>query len=110
MYIINFSDTLLAMAVILFLIGLLMLLLGIFVLITRAMSRDMRAISAHTAKLAGKGITDDMSGMVGNASALMASLTSMVKTAAGIGIFLTISGMILMGTGYWMLLQVDWPI
>lgn len=110
MYIINQADTLLVIGMILFLIGLLTLILGVFVLITRAMSRDLRTLSAHTARIGSKGIADDMAGLVGNASALMTSLTSMVKTAAGIGIFLTMSGMLLMGAGYWVLTQVNWPI
>lgn len=110
MYIINQSDTLLAIGLILFMIGLLTLLLGLFVLIMRAMSKDMRALSAHTARIASKGIAEDMAGLVGNASTLMTSLTSMVRTAAGIGIFMTIAGMLLMGGGYWVLIQVNWPL
>ena len=53
------------------------------------MSRDVSALSAHTAKLAHKGIAEDMAGLVGNASALMTALSQMVRTAAGVGIFLT---------------------
>ena len=110
MYIINQTDTLLTIASILFAIGLLTMVLGLFVLITRAMSRDMSAISAHTARIASKGIADDMTALVGNTSALMSSLTTMVKTAAGIGIFLTVTGMLLMGAGYWVFAQIQWPV
>lgn len=110
MYEINLSDTLLAMAALLFFIGVFCLIMGIFVLLTRAMSKDMRALSAHTAKLARKGIAEDLSGLVGNASTLMAALSQMVRTAAGVGIFLTTIGMGLMAAGYWILLQVNWPI
>ncbi len=110
MYEINLSDTLLAMAALLFFIGVLCLIMGIFVLLTRAMNKDMRALSAHTAKLARKGIAEEMSGLVGNASTLMTALSQMVRTAAGVGIFLTTIGMGLMAAGYWILLQVIWPI
>jgi hypothetical protein len=110
MYIINQTDTLLAIASILFAIGLLTMVLGLFVLIVRAMSKDMRAISAHTARIASKGIAEDMTALVGNTSSLMSSLTSMVKTAAGIGIFLTVAGMLLMGAAYWIFMQIQWPL
>ena len=110
MYAISLSDTLMLMAAILFFIGLICLIMGIFVLITRAMSRDLSALSAHTAKLARKGIAEDMSGLVGNASALMTALSQMVRTAAGVGIFLTTIGLGMMAAGYWIVLQVTWPI
>jgi hypothetical protein len=110
MYAISLSDTLLLMAAILFFIGLICLIMGIFVLITRAMSRDVSALSAHTAKLARKGIAEDMAGLVGNASTLMTALSQMVRTAAGVGIFLTTIGLGMMASGYWIVLQVNWPI
>ena len=110
MYAINLPDTLLAMAVALFLLGMCSLVMGIFVLITKVMNREISALSAQTAKLARKGITEDISGLVGNASTLLAAMTSMVRTAAGIGIFLTTLGLGMMAAGYWMVLQVEWPI
>ena len=110
MYEINLSDTLLAMAALLFFIGVLCLIIGIFVLLTRAMNKDMRTLSAHTARIAQKGIAEDLSGLVGNASTLMTALSQMVRTAAGVGIFLTTIGMGLMAAGFWILLQVNWPV
>lgn len=110
MYAINLSDTLLVMAAVLFFIGVSCLIMGIFVLITRAMSRDVSALSAHTAKLARKGMAEDMAGLVGNASTLMTALSQMVRTAAGVGIFLTTIGLGMMAAGYWIILQVNWPI
>ncbi len=110
MYAISLSDTLMVMAALLFFIGVFCMIMGIFVLITRAMSRNVNALSAHTAKLAGKGITEDMAGLVGNASALMTALSQMVRTAAGVGIFLTTIGLGMMAAGYWIVLQVEWPV
>jgi hypothetical protein len=110
MYAINLPDTLLAMAAALFLLGMCSLVMGIFVLITRVMNKDISTLTAQTSKLARKGIAEDMAGLVGNASALLAAMTSMVRTAAGIGIFLTTLGLGMMAAGYWMVLQVEWPI
>lgn len=110
MYAITLSDTQMVMAAILFSIGVICMIMGVLVLITRAMSRNMSALSAHTAKLASKGITEDMAGLVGNASALMTALSQMVRTAAGVGIFLTTIGLGMMAAGYWIVLQVEWPV
>ncbi|MQC26107.1 MAG: hypothetical protein DWG76_01475 [Chloroflexi bacterium] len=110
MYAINLPDTLLAMAAALFLLGAVSLVLGVFVLITRVMNREISTLTAQTAKLARKGITEDMSGLVSNASTLLTSMTQMVRTAAGIGIFLTSLGLGMMAAGYWMVLQISWPL
>jgi hypothetical protein len=110
MYIINQSDTLLIMASALFFLGMCVLALGIFVLITKAMGKNVSILSAQTAKLAQKGITEDMAGLVGNASALMSSLNDLVKTATGIGIFLAVLGLGLMTSAYWIITQINWPI
>jgi hypothetical protein len=110
MYIINQSDTLLIMAAALFFLGMCVLALGIFVLITKAMGKNVSVLSAQTAKLAQKGIAEDMAGLVGNASALMNSLNDLVRTATGIGIFLATLGLSLMSAAYWIVTQISWPI
>jgi hypothetical protein len=49
-----------------------------------------------------------MSNLVGSASALLTGVQQLVKTAAGVGIFLTTLGLALMAGGYWIVLQVNW--
>lgn len=110
MFALNLPDTLLLMAAALFLLGMCSLVMGIFVLITRVMNKEVSTLSAHTAKLARKGITEDIAGLVGNASALVDAMNQMVRTAAGIGIFLTVIGLGMMAASYWMVLQVEWPV
>lgn len=110
MYMINQSDTLLIMGVALFFLGICTLIIGVFVLINKAVGKNVSVLSAQTAKLAQKGLTEDMAGLVGNASALMTSLNELVRTATGIGVFLAILGLGLMGSAYWIILQINWPI
>ena len=43
-----------------------------------------------------KGIADDLSGLVDNASNLMAATTNLIQTTKGIGVFLIISGSLFM--------------
>ena len=65
---------------------------GIFVLIKKTFSKEVEVIANQMAKLAQKGIADDVSGLVGNASSLIDSLNQLTKTASGIGIFLVLIG------------------
>jgi hypothetical protein len=82
----------------LFLLGTVTLVTGIVVLLTRTMGNDLRAITKQTSQLAQKGLIDDLSGLVGNASALLTATSQMVRTTAGIGILLIILGLLQIGT------------
>lgn len=86
--------------VLVFLLGMGTFALGVFVLVSRAMSRDIHRVAAHTARLAQKGIVEDASGLVGNASALVTALTKLVQTTAGAAIFLIILGLSIMYFAY----------
>ncbi|HFC10513.1 MAG TPA: hypothetical protein ENJ54_11785 [Chloroflexi bacterium] len=79
-----------------FLLGMATFVMGVFVLVARAMNRDIQRVAAHTARLAQKGLVEDASGLVGNASALVSALTRLVQTTAGVGIFLIVLGLALM--------------
>lgn len=108
MYEINQTDTLLLMAAALFFLGMCTLTMGLFVLVTRTMNKDIKNISTTASKMVQKGITDEMTGLVANASALLETVSQLVKTAAGIGIFVTALGLGMMAAAYWIVLQVNW--
>jgi hypothetical protein len=108
MYLISLRDVLLIMAASLFLLGITTFSLGVFVLVARAMGRDINAITTQAKKLALKGLAEDVAGLVGNTSALLSTLTQLVRTAAGIGVFLICLGLALMGTSLWIILQINW--
>jgi hypothetical protein len=57
-----------------------------------------------------KGIAEEVTGLVTSASELVASLNQLVKTANGVGVFLMILGIAMMGSGYWIILQIEWTI
>jgi hypothetical protein len=69
---------------------------GLFVLIRKTFTKEIEVIADQMTKLAQKGIADDVSGLVGNASSLIDSLNQLTRTASGIGIFLVLIGCILM--------------
>lgn len=107
---ISYNQVISLMAASSFLMGMVTFMLGVFVMVFRAMGRDMRNLSTQTKTLAQKGIAENISGLVGNASVLLNAMQSLVKTAAGIGIFLTIVGLSLLATSYWLFTQVTWPL
>jgi len=106
MFSMTVNDFLLSMAAALVVMGVIILGVGVYVLVSKMMGNDIRSIANQTAKLAQKGITEDLSGLVGNARTLIDSLNEMVKTAAGVGVFLVLMAIALMGGAYALVMQI----
>jgi len=96
----------LIMAVILFGLGILTSITGVIILATRAAGRDIRTLANQTTQLAQKGLAEDVAGLVGNASALLEAMNKLVRTTAGVGVFLTLFGLVLMALATWLTLQI----
>ena len=101
---INLQDIQLIMAGGMFLLGIGTFLTGILILVAGSWWRDLRTLTAQTTRIAQKGLAEEISGLVGNASALLTSINEMVHTTTGIGVFLTITGLILMSITFWLVL------
>jgi len=95
-------DIVFVLAASLTILGVLSIGAGIILLVTRASSRAIQRIANQTAKLAQKGLAEDVAGLVGNASSLMDALNQLVRTSAGIGIFLVIIGFIMLISAFLM--------
>ncbi len=89
-----------------FLLGVITCLAGVAILVSGAWGRDLRAITDQTARLAQKGITEEIAGLVGNASTLLTALNEMIRTSTGIGVFLTLAGATIMAVSCWFLFQL----
>ncbi len=59
----------------LFLLGMGTFICGILILAFRASSSDVKSLASQTAKLAQKGIAEDVAGLVGNASDLVDAMS-----------------------------------
>jgi hypothetical protein len=90
----------------LFLLGMFSFLAGLFILATRTASIDVKTLATQTARLAQKGMAEDVAGLVGNASTLLDSLNQLVRTTRGVGMFLALLGMFLMGLACWFAVQI----
>lgn len=103
----NIFDIKLLMVVGLFVLGVITLLTGILLLVTRSAGKEVRTLATQTAKLAKKGIAEDVAGLVGNASNLLSATNELVRTSAGIGVFLAVLGFVLMAGAIWLVLQIS---
>lgn len=100
------SDFMLTMGIALLLAGLVFLGIGCFVLVKKILGRELQTIADQTSKLAQKGLTEDVTGLVGNARSLIDSLNSLIKTQAGVGVMLLLLGILLLGGAYALVLQI----
>lgn len=102
----NIPNFILTLATGLTLLGMISIVIGIIILVSRSIGKDIQTIANQTTSMAEKGIAEDISGLVGNASVLLNSLESLIKTTSGIGIFLIFLGILLIASAYWMITQV----
>ena len=100
------DQLMLLMAISLFTLGLLGVIIGITILVTRTASKEVRTLATQTTRLAQKGLSDDIVGLVGNTSALLEALNALVRTTAGIGVFITIVGLLMMVASGWFAYQL----
>jgi hypothetical protein len=102
----NIDEAFMWMATIVFSIGVAVLLAGIIILIVQASGRNVKSVTESVSKLAQRGITEDVAGLVGNASSLMTSMNDMVRSTSGIGVTLVITGGALIAAAYFIFLQL----
>lgn len=93
-------DFQITMATILLILGFAVLVISIFILTRQALGQDIQTIASQTTRIAEKGITENIAGLVGNASALINALHDLSKSRTGIGIFLVFLAIILLTTAY----------
>ncbi|MHC1770718.1 MAG: hypothetical protein AB9907_03105 [Flexilinea sp.] len=91
----NVQNAMLITGIALLVIGGISLISGIVILISKVFSKDIKEIQEQAAKLAAKGVTDDISGALGNASFLVKELNAMIETGRGIGVVLICTGALL---------------
>ena len=90
-----------------FILGCMCVLLGIFVLVSRGYSKEIRALATHSARLGRKGMAEEVTGLVNSASELVGALNSLVKTASGAGLFLILMGVGMIAASYWVVEQIQ---
>jgi hypothetical protein len=106
MFTMSIDTFILIIAACLFLLGVFSVAIGMIILVSKVMGGDLKEIAKQTARLAQKGVAEEVAGLVGNASSLLDAVNQMVRTASGVGIFMVLIGFPLIILGYYLLLQV----
>jgi hypothetical protein len=98
-------------AVLLLLLGIGTFIAGIVVLVYRVAGRHLRTLATQTTRLAQKGITEEVAGLVGNAASLLDSVNQLLRTTAGVGVFLSFLGLLMIAAACWLAIQLYpvWP-
>jgi hypothetical protein len=105
MFSLSIQETLTIIVIAMAVLGVISLAAGIFVLFRKVMGDELKVIANQTVRLAQKGISEEIAGLVGNASSLLEALNQLVKTTTGVGVFLTLIGFILMVAAYYLGVQ-----
>ena len=96
------NDVMLMIAISLAALGVISIVAGIFLLVARSAGKSVDTIANQATRLAQKGLAEEVAGLVGNASALVDAVNQLVRTSAGIGIFLVVFGFIMLFVAFWM--------
>lgn len=99
-------DLMLIIIATLFCIGVLSTIAGIIILITKSIGKEVSTIAVQTTRLAEKGIAEDIAGLVGNASSLLEAINQLVINTAGVGVFLTLFGLLMIAAAGILTLQI----
>ena len=100
------TEVLTIFAIAFFLLGSFILLAGIIILVRCTMGKEIRTLATQTNRLAQKGILDGISGLVGNATTLLNATNQLVRTTAGIGVFMVFVGLALIGISLFILTKI----
>ena len=90
----------LSLAFALMLFGMVFLIAGLWKLLAREFMPAARALAAQSARLSAKGLTDDISRVVDSAARLSESVNDLIRTSAGVGVFLIIVGIFFIAGSY----------
>ena len=93
---VDLNEIFIVLIAILFSLGGATFIAGIVILAISAASQGVKNLSTQVTNLAQKGIAEDIAGLVGNAANFINGLNHLTKTRAGIGVFLTVLGLLMM--------------
>ncbi len=93
-----------AMALVLFVLGIIAFLSGLSTMLASEYRNTMRTLSAQSGKLGAKGLGDPaVVPLMDATSRLIQAVSQLVRTATGVGVFMCISGLALCLVAFWLL-------
>jgi hypothetical protein len=93
----------LIMAGVLFLVGIIMIGSGLFIILAKEYQETMRTLSAQAPKLTGKAVTEGtVVAALDGTTRLLEAVTKLIQTAVGVGAFLCILGLVICAIAFYM--------
>ena len=87
-----------------FLLGLSSLVAGLWMILSRQYQKVLKSISAQSAKVSSKAVTDaGLAPLIQAMSGLVQAIDKLVRTSVGVGVFLCLAGVVLCLASFWML-------
>ncbi len=97
------STVQLVMAALLFVVGIIMIGSGLFIILAREYQETMRTLSAQAPKLTGKAVTEGaVVAALDGTTRLLEAVTQLIRTAVGVGAFLCILGLVICVAAFYM--------
>ena len=90
------NNILIILTAVLFSLGVITFIAGVVILAFSAADRGIKTLAEQATNLAKKGIAEDVAGLVGNAANLLNGVNQLTRTRTGIGVFLTVLGLVMM--------------
>jgi len=92
------------MAVCVFLLGICSCVAGLWMILSRQYQKVLKSISAQSAKVSSKAVTDaGLAPLIRAMSGLVEAIDKLVRTSIGVGVFLCLAGVVLCLASFWML-------
>ncbi len=96
-----------AMSVCLFVIGVLSSLSGLWIILAKEYHQTMKQLSTQSVRISGRAVTQDsVAPLIDSASRLVDAVNQLIRTAAGVGAFLCIAGVVICVAAFWMIGRV----
>jgi len=93
----------LAMTATLFLIGVVSSISGLWIIMAKEYHSAMRQLANQSIRISGRAVTQDaVAPIIDSAARLVEAISQLIRTAAGIGAFLCITGVGICVVAFWM--------
>jgi TRAP-type uncharacterized transport system fused permease subunit len=95
------------MSVSLFVVGVLSSIAGLWIILAKEYHETMKQLASQSVRISGRAITQDtVAPLIDSASRMVEAINQLIRTAAGVGAFLTVVGVMICVVSFWMIGRV----
>jgi hypothetical protein len=95
------------MSISMFVIGVLSSLSGLWIILAKEYHQTMKELATQSIRINGRAITQDsVAPLIDSASGMVEAINQLIRTAAGVGAFLCVTGVMICVVAFWMIGKV----